>query len=362
MYTLEEKICILLGEKGVVGPKFFQLWEMFDGAEDLVANIGKSKQAQEILGASYSEIVASFKRQQYEKLVDNMCKHEVVAVSYFSNDYPERLRQIDDKPYILFCKGDVSLLDSQCLSVVGTRKISSYGRRVTKDFTAVLCEYFTIVSGLAYGVDSVAHETTLDEHGKTIAVLGGGLLSVYPASNQGLADRIVRSGGLLVTEYGMDATPWAYHFPHRNRLVSALGKGLLVCQAPAKSGTNSTVELALEQGRDVFAVPGEIYDASFWGNNHLIKSVQGVCVTTPRDIVDFYGLDREETTRQTYQMSIEEQAVVNALTDGPLSFDNLVERTGISAGELNFLLANLELRSIIAKLAGNTYRLYGGIE
>lgn len=362
MYTLEEKICILFGEKGIAANRFFQIWNLFESAEQLVAQFDDNKQVKDLLGNNYVTIRNALKKQDYNSIIDDMTKHDVIAVTCFSRDFPEQLREINDMPYILFCKGDVELFHTDCLSVVGTRKVSSYGRRVTKDFTTVLCEYFTIVSGLAYGVDAIAHETALAENGQTIAVLGGGLINVYPSANQGLADRIVESGGLLITEYGMRAQPFPYHFPHRNRIVSSLGKGLLVCQAAAKSGTNSTVECALEQGRDVFVVPGEIYDLGYSGSNSLIKSMQGACVTTPRDIVDFYGLDQIKSTQESYQMSIEEQTVVNALFDGQLTFDQLVAQTQIAPAELNFLLANLELRSIIARLPGNCYRLYGGIE
>lgn len=362
MYSLEEKICILFGDKLVSAGKFFQVWNLFDGVDDFVANFGRSKEAEKLLANNYAALRDGIRKQSYEQIVADMDKHDVFAVTWFTSEYPAQLRNIDDAPYILFCKGNAKLFTSECLAVVGTRKVSSYGRRITKDFTAILSEYFTIVSGLAYGVDSVAHEATLEERGKTIAVLGGGLLNVYPAANQGLADRIVASGGLVVSEYGMRAQPFAYNFPHRNRIVSGLSKGVLVCQAPAKSGTNSTVELALDQGRDVFVIPGEIYDMGFSGSNRLIKTIQGACVTTPRDIVDFYGLDRFDMPKENYQMSIEEQAVVNALSSGQLTFDELVFKTGIAPANLNFLLANLELRSIIAKLAGNSYRLYGGIE
>lgn len=362
MYSLAEKICILFASSGVSNAKFFQLWDCFDGAEDFVGNFANSAQAQRILAEHYAGLRAALKRKAYDEVIADMEKHNVFAVTCFSQDFPERLRNIDDVPYTLFCKGNGKLLSTDCLAVVGTRKVSSYGRRVTRDFAEVLSDYFTIVSGLAYGVDAVAHETTLAEGGNTIAVLGGGLINVYPPANQGLADRILLGGGLLISEYGMNATPHSYHFPHRNRLVSGLSKGVLVCQAAAKSGTNSTVEWALQQSRDVFVVPGEIYDVSFSGSNRLIKSMQGACVTTPRDIVDYYGLDRIDAKKASYQMSIEEQQIVNVLSRGPLSFDQLVEETRMSPSELNFLLANLELRSIIAKLPGNSYRLYGGIE
>ena len=362
MYTLEEKICILFGENTVPSAKFFQLWDLFDNAEHLIANFSRSKDAQNMLGSAFPKLKEAISEQSFDAIIDDMLRHEVYAVTWFSPDYPDSLRDIPDPPYVLFCKGDAKLFATDCLAVIGTRKVSSYGRRIAKDFTAILSEYFTIVSGLAYGVDAIAHETTLDEQGKTIAVLGGGLLNVYPAANQGLADRIVANGGLLVSEYGLRAIPMAYNFPHRNRIVSGLSRGVLVCQAPAKSGTLSTVDLALDQGRDIFVVPGEIYDASFSGSNRLIKTVQAACVTTPRDIVDFYGFDRKPTATQSYQVSMEEQTVVNVLSRGQMTFDELVTQTGLAPAELNFMLANMEIKSIIERLPGNLYRLYGGIE
>ena len=362
MYTIEEKICILFGANNVQATKFFQILNLFDGIEQLVADFACSKDAEKILGNIYPELKTAIKRQKFDGIIDDLNKHDVFAVTWFSFDFPAKLRDIPDPPYVLFCKGNAKLLATDCLSVIGTRKVSSYGRRTAKDFTAVLSEYFTIVSGLAYGVDSIAHETTLDEHGATIAVLGGGLLDVYPAANQGLADRIVANGGLLVTEYDIRSKPLTYHFPHRNRIVSGLSKGVLVCQAPSRSGTMSTVDQALEQGKDVFVVPGEIYDPGFSGSNRLIKTVQAACVTTPRDIVDYYGLERKPVAKESYQMNIDEQAIVNVLSRGQLTFDELVARTGIAPADLNFMLAKLEIKSILVRLPGNLYRVSGGIE
>lgn len=355
-YTNEEKICILFGENGLLASKFYALLDYFDDAESLAANFAKSAVAEEICGESFGALCRALKNGDENKIIARMEKYGIQAVTCFSQDFPDNLRQIPDPPFVLFCKGDKSLLKSRCLAVVGTRKVSSYGKRIATDFTTVLSEKFTIVSGLAYGVDSIAHETALNEGGKTIAVLGGSLINVYPAANQHLADRIVSSGSLLVSEYGIDAVAKPYRFPHRNRLVSGLSKGLLVCQSPLKSGTAGTVECALDQSRDVFAVPGEIYDAGFSGNNNLIKTMQSACVTTPRDILAFYGLEDVAHEQVSYQLNFEEQQVVDALAEGQLSFDKLVEKTKIRPADLNFLLANLEIKSIIARLPGNSYR------
>lgn len=364
-YTYEEKICILLGDKGLTGNKFFTLLQQFGSVKEIAANFLHNEVVEKIVGESYRALCAALKGDEVEQLIADMERHDVFATTYFSSTFPHLLKEIDDPPFILFYRGNVDLLNTRCLAVVGTRKVSSYGRRIATDFTAILSDHFTIVSGLAYGVDSVAHETTLKNNGKTIAILGGGLLHMYPSANQNLAERIVDSGGLLVSEYGMNAMPFAYRFPHRNRIVSGLSNGLLVCQAPLKSGTASTVQCALNQGRDVFVVPGEIYDFGFSGSNSLIKSVQGVCVTTPRDIEDYYRLDESDKGKEqnkNIQLDFDEQKIVDALSEGQLSFDKLVELTHIPAANLNFLLANLEIKSIIAKLPGNSYRLYGGLK
>ncbi len=362
MYTLKDKLCILFGENGLTVKKFFQLSELYDTADELVRNFDCDDRIRSILGNSYGVLKSAIKKNDAERIIFDMEQNRIEAVTWYSEKYPRCLRDIDEPPYILFCKGDITLLSKNCLSVVGTRKVSSYGRRIATDFTRLLAEHFVIVSGLAYGVDSIAHETTLTESGLTIAVLGSGILNIYPPTNENLADRILKGGGLIISEYGLRASPLAYHFPHRNRIVAGLSRGLLVCQAPLKSGTNSTVELALEQGKDVFVVPGEIYDSGFSGSNALIKSMQGACVTTPRDIIDFYNLESKQVENKIIQLNFEEQKIVDVLTVGQKSFDQLVCETGFSPSDLNFLLANLELRSIIARLPGNSYRIYGGTE
>ena len=357
-YTAEEKICILFGDLGLAANKFYQLLNLYGDAARLSREFCTDAAAEKVVGDAYSTLCHALKTNQVEKVLSQMGKYGVTAVTCFSATFPQSLANIPDPPYVLFCRGNVGLLSTRCLGVVGTRKVSAYGKRVATDFSAVLSEKFTVVSGLAYGVDAIAHESTLKQNGKTIAVLGGGLVHVYPSANQDLAERIVQSGGLLVSEYGMFADPRPYRFPHRNRLVSGLSLGLLVCQAPPKSGTAGTVECALEQGRDVFAVPGEIYDFGFQGNNSLIKSMQGVCVTNPREILEFYHLDEPEkrVNERCYQLNMDEQMVVEALSEGQLTFDKLVEKTKISPSDLNFLLANLEIKSIIARLPGNLYR------
>lgn len=356
MYSRKEKLTVAMYFAGLPSSKIIRLWELFPHPDQLKSELST---VDKLLDCRQVALCKKCFTDGYaDKYTEKLQRDNILCVTYYSESYPETLRNIGEPPVVLFARGNAKLLKSRCFSVVGTRKLSSYGKRVTMNFTSELARYFTIVSGLAYGADSVAHSVTLDNDGKTIAVLGSGLNNIYPASNKGLADRIVTSGSLIVSEFLPDATPFAYHFPRRNRIVSALSEGLLVTEAPEKSGTLGTVELALEQGKDIYVVPGEIYSAGFKGSNDLIKSMQGCMVTSPFDILRHYNF--EERKKVAFQLSMEEQVIVDALSADKMSFDDLMSATGFSVGTLNFLLANLELRSIIAKLPGNFYCLYGG--
>lgn len=291
------------------------------------------------------------------KMQDELYQNNVEFVTFYSKNYPELLKEIDGKPFLLYYIGNASLFNSPCLAIIGSRKASSYGRRVTQGFARRLAEKYTIVSGLAYGIDAIAHTSTLEVDGKTIAVLGSGLLNVYPSTHRQLAQDIVEKGGLIVSEYGLYAKPNAYHFPQRNRIVSGLCQGVLVTQAGKKSGTFSTVDCALEQGRDLYVVPGEIFDLNHDGCNHLIKRMQGSVVTSPDDI---FNLTETAPKKQSaVQLNMEEEQIVNLLKDGKVHFDFLVAQTGLPLTELNYLLANLQLKGIIEKLTANYYKLVG---
>jgi DNA processing protein len=209
------------------------------------------------------------------------------ALTWESDDYPERLREVDDSPPVLYTLGDFAPSDSWAVAVVGTRRATHYGREVTARLVAELAEAgITVVSGLARGIDSEAHRAALDGGGRTVAVLGSGVDVLYPPENRGLAQRIVEEGrGAIVSEFPLGTLPEPLNFPSRNRIISGLSLGVLVVEAGEKSGALITVAFALEQGREVFAVPGPITSRMSDGPNHLIK--QGAkCVTSARDILE----------------------------------------------------------------------------
>ena len=199
-------------------------------------------------------------------------KYKVIKININSKYYPERLRNIDDAPKELYCLGNLELLNyKNNIAMIGSRNCSSYGERAAKDFAYNLAkEDICIVSGLAKGIDSFSHIGALNAKGKTIAVLGSGLDNIYPKENIKLVEEIIKNNGLVISEYPLGTKPLKYHFPARNRIISGLSDSVLVVEARRNSGTNITVDFALEQGKDVFVIPGNIYSKTSDGTNFLI--------------------------------------------------------------------------------------------
>lgn len=227
--------------------------------------------------------------KQYEaldisKLKEELSKEKIGFLTIFDEAYPEKLKVIYHAPLLLFYQGDINLLKRKILAVIGARKYSPYGEKVTKYLIPDLVkEGIVIISGLAYGIDTIAHKTTIDHGGKTIAVLGSGISNIYPPEHEELG-RLIGKEYLLLSEYYPHAKPYKTHFPFRNRIVGALSDGVLVIEAKERSGTLITCDYALEQGKDIFAVPNDIFDTNSIGTNNLIKE-GAYLVTNASDIL-----------------------------------------------------------------------------
>ncbi|MDE6200461.1 MAG: DNA-processing protein DprA [Clostridiales bacterium] len=268
--------------------------------------------------------------------------------------YPSALAQKEvDPPPVLYYKGDLSILMQPCLAVVGTRKASQYGRYVTGRIVEELASSFTIVSGMATGIDGYAHRAALSVGCKTVAVLGSGLFNASPSSNLALFDEICKNG-LALSEYTPDTHATEYTFPQRNRIISGLCRGVLVVEASFKSGSLITADCALEQGRDVFAVPGDIDKLRSQGTNKLIKN-GAIPVTTADDIFDYYSVKNKKSQPKTVALDFAEQSVMDALGSGEKSFDALVEACGMTVPELNTALSALLIYGLIHEKSKNLY-------
>ena len=213
-------------------------------------------------------------------------KYKVIKIDLNSKYYPEKLKNINGKPRELYCLGNLELLNYKSIAVIGSRNYSNYGKRAAMEFSYNLAkENICIVSGMARGIDSFAHEATLKAKGKTIAILGSGLDVIYPKENIKLYEDIIKNDGLIISEYPLGTPPRKQNFPARNRIISGLSDGVLVIESRKNSGTNITVDFALEQGKDVFVIPGDIYSKTSDGTNFLIKE-GAIPVTSFKDIIN----------------------------------------------------------------------------
>ena len=276
--------------------------------------------------------------------------------------YPKLLSQIHDFPKKLYCRGNTSLLNSSCFAVVGTRKLTSYGKETAQQIVRDLANNgFTIVSGLALGIDAIAHQTTLDCGGKTIAVLGGGVgdKNIGPRTNFTLAQNILKNDGLLVSEYSDEEKIFASNFAVRDRIISGLSLGVLVVEADEKSGALITAKCALDQNRDVFAVPGSVLSPRSAGPNSLIQSGAKL-VMNAYDIINEYHENLQlfsDKKKSILTKNPTEKKIVNLLDEhGILFVDDIIRMSGMETPAISVSLSMLEIRGIIKNLGNGKYR------
>ncbi len=281
-------------------------------------------------------------------------------------DYPSRLKEISDPPLILFVEGQASILTATQLAMVGSRKVSVYGERNSREFAASLAKAgLVITSGMALGVDAASHNGVLSVNGLTIAVAGTGLNTVYPTSHKKLAADILTKGGAIISEFPLAAPPLPHHFPRRNRIISGLSVGVLVVEAALRSGSLVTARHAIEQGRDVYAIPGQIQNPLAQGCHALIR--QGAkLVERPGDILEeiipHYPLRPVEISPplaiMPQSLSVIEQKVYRQLRSTVTPLDEIILRSGLTASEVSSILLILELHGHIQSVTGG-YALVG---
>jgi DNA processing protein len=309
-------------------------------------------------------------REKAVREIDALGKLGGQVLTLTDERYPTLLRETYDPPIVIYCLGDLATAFSQpAVAIVGSRRCSTYGRNVAEKLSRELAERgVTIISGLARGIDSAAHRGALDGRGLTVAVMGTGLDAVYPKENQKLAARIVEQGA-LVTEFPLATPPVSQNFPFRNRVISGLALGVMVVEGAERSGSLITARLAYEQGRDVFAVPGNVTSAKSFGPNYLIKDGAKL-VQTWRDVIEEFpaeskakilaaerGDQRIEKVRvDEVELSESQRRVFKMLnTDQPVHIDQLIARAGLSSGELMGALLQLEMLDRIRQLPGKTF-------
>ena len=295
-----------------------------------------------------------------ERRINVLEKRGIKAVCFDESSYPELLREIEDAPIIIYMKGDIHPQDRYAVAIVGSRKPTPYGTSVTEKISEDLAAMgFTIVSGMARGIDGISHKSALRAGGRTIAVLGSGLDRPYPPENKGLMDKIV-SSGCVISEFPPGTPPDKENFPRRNRLISGLSLGVLVIEATADSGSLITAGYALEQNREVFAVPGNITSPTSEGTNNLIK--KGAMLTRKADdIVEELApvLKGFIKSKEKAKMEVtdEEMNLCNILTGEPKHIDVISRESRLPSSKILGVLLGLELKGIVRQTTGKRFYL-----
>lgn len=333
---------------------------------DYYGHIGAAWQAQEsqlrLLGFDQRTILAFQETRQTADL--DACRQRVekaglTVLTWDSEGYPAGLRQVPGAPPLLYVAGTITEADRWAVAVVGTRRLTTYGRQITRELvTGLVLSGVTVVSGLARGIDIIAHKTALEMGGRTVAVLGSGLDAIYPPEHRTIAAQIVQNGqGALVSEYALGVQPEARNFPPRNRIISGLSLGVVVVEAGEPSGALITANFALEQNREVFAVPGNINSPASRGPNRLIQ--QGAkLVTCVEDILEELNLTmvtEQVAVQLALPESAEEAALLATLTAQPTHIDDLSRETGLPAALVSSTLTLMELKGIVQQVGGMNY-------
>ena len=278
------------------------------------------------------------------------------VISLKDERYPFFLKNIASPPVFIYVKG-IAEFPKKSIAIVGTRKMTAYGRSACEKIAGELSDAgVTIISGLASGVDGAAHAKVLSRRGRAIAVVGSGLDVIYPKENRELWDRIARKG-TIISEYPLGTQPNHYNFPMRNRIIAGLSMGVVVIESREKGGSLITASLALEEGRDVYAVPGDIFYPSSVGCNNLIRDSRAKLVMSGKEILDEYGWKSEKKEKKEIEVKLSEDEVkiFNALRR-ECNLDELIMETGMGAGELLAYLMELELKNLICGAPGGKYR------
>ena len=297
-----------------------------------------------------------------DQLMEKLNQENIKATTVDCANYPKLLLEIYNPPQILYYKGKLKGGNELSLAVVGSRKHTSYGKRATEDITKELTRNnLIIVSGLALGIDAIAHSAVVEARGKTIAVLGSGAdkESIYPSSNRYLAEKIVESGGAVISEFPLGTQPLRHHFPQRNRIIAGISLGTLVIEAGEKSGALITANCALEQNRDVFAMPGSIYSEASKGPNKLIQ-LGAKSITKAEDIIEALDLNQVNAyidNKKIIPESAEEEKILSHLTREPEHINELVRKTNLNTSIINSALAVMEMKGMVKNLGGMQYVL-----
>jgi DNA processing protein len=336
----------------------------FGSATALFQNLQEVENIDRLSKSIFTKEAIDEARKIAEKELTFIEKHHINTwLLHESNDYPELLKPCADAPIVLYSKGNIQLNNKKVLSIVGTRKITKYGKDLCKELLETLPQDIVILSGLAVGVDVEAHKWALETNKQTAAVLAHGLDRIYPSTHSGIAKQMLENGG-LITDYISGTNPDRENFPKRNRIVAGIAEATVVIESAEKGGSLITANVANSYGREVFAFPGKTSDLNSKGCNFLIKTQRAQLVENAQDILNYLGWTSnkpKENTKQTklaLNLSDAEQKIYSLIADKEkISFDEMVVALNMPASELSVELLNLEFSGLINTLPGKMYEV-----
>jgi len=343
--------------KGIGAVRFQQLLNHFGNAET-----AWSASPVELAGAGLSlklieRLIAVREKVDLSRLYDQIQAKNIQVLTWEDDAYPQRLKEIDQPPPVLYLHGELIPEDSWAVAIVGTRRVTPYGRQVTEEIASHLAANgITVISGLARGVDSIAHQAALKAGGRTLAVLGSGVDRIYPPENRALAEQMLEHGA-VVSDYAPGTPPDSINFPPRNRIISGLSMAVIVVEAGTTSGALITAEFAAEQGRDIFAVPGNIFAPQSKGTNKLIQ--QGAHpLLSASDILQALNLlhiSQQKTARKILPSDDVEAKLLEAMGEEPLHIDEIRNQTNLPVEKVSATLVMMELKGMVRQVGNMQY-------
>lgn len=292
-----------------------------------------------------------------DKVWDKMEKQGIKILTWQDESYPQRLKEIDQPPPVIYIRGEYLPDDLFSVAIVGTRRVTPYGRQITEELSSFLAASgLTVISGLARGVDAIAHQTALKAGGRTIAVLGSGVDKIYPPEHRGLAEQMMERGA-IISDYAPGTPPDASNFPPRNRIISGLSLAVVVVEAGETSGALITAEFAAEQGREVFAVPGSILAPQSKGTNKLIQkgALPLLSVNDLMQALDITRMDDQKAVRKIMPADATEAKLLSVLGNEPLHVDEIRNQSELPIEKVSAALALMELKGMVRQVGGMNY-------
>jgi DNA processing protein len=343
--------------RGIGSVRFQQIKNYFGDLSVAWNAPGESFKQAGLPGRAVTNFLRLRKQIDLDQVYESILEKNIKVLTLLDDDYPRLLKEIDQSPPVIYVKGTLTPADEFAIAIVGTRRVSEYGQQITRDTSIYLAGHgLTIVSGLARGVDGIAHRHALEAGGRTIAVLGSGVDVIYPPEHRKLAEAISENGA-VISDYPLGTQPEGVNFPPRNRIISGLSLGTIVVEAGDRSGALITADFALEQGRDVFAVPGNVLSPASRGTNRLIQN-GAYAIVSPQDVLDVLNLSELEsikTARQVLPADKTEARILQVMNFEPMHIDEICNEVSLSVDKVSAALTMMELKGLVQHVGAMRY-------